>query len=37
MKAVTLVILVSALVVILVRGAFNLLISPFLSAVCEAD
>ena len=37
MKAFALVILISALAVIHVRGAFHLLIVPFISASCEAD
>ncbi len=37
MKAVTLLVLVSALALILVRGAFHIVKIPFVSANCEAD
>jgi len=37
MKTVALLVLVVGLAVILVRGAFKLLISPFMSASCEAE
>lgn len=37
MKTLALLMLVTVFAVIVVRGAFNILISPFISASCEAE